>query len=88
MRFNDLKSLGINSDIDNLPFDLLYKLIELVYKNNDRLDDELNFIKDYFEFENNKNNFFDKNKIKRAFTNKVNDYKKINNLDDYEIELI
>ena len=86
MRFNDLKSLGINSDIDNLPFDLLNKLIELVYKNNDRLDDELNFIKDYFEFENNKNNFFDKNKIKRAFTNKVNDYKKINNLDDYEIE--
>ena len=85
IRFKELKKLGENSNIDDLPYDLLTELIELVYKNNDRLDDELSFIKEYFEFENNANNFFDTNKIKRAFANRVNIYKKNNNLDDYEI---
>ena len=87
IRFKELKSLGINSNIDNLSSDLINKLIELVYKNNDRLDDELNFIKEYFEFDQNEDtNNFDINKIKRAFTIKVNNYKINKNLDDYEIE--
>ena len=87
LRFNELKSLGINSNINKLPSDLIQKLTELVYKNNDRLDDELIFIKEYFEFDNNSNNYkYDINKIKRDFNNKVNEYKKNNNLDDYEIE--
>ena len=87
LRFNELKSLGINSNINKLPSDLIQKLTELVYKNNDRLDDELKFIKEYFEFDNNSNNYkYDLNKIKRDFNNKVNEYKKRNNLEDYEIE--
>ena len=85
LRFNELKSLGINSNFDILSNDLVNKLTELVYKNSDRLDDELSFIKEYFEFDKN-SNFFNINKIKREFTNRVNNYKKNNNLDDYEIE--
>ena len=85
-RFYEIKNLGKNSEIDDLPYDLLNELTELVYKNNDRLEDELSFIKEYFQFENNANNFFDTNKIKRDFTNRVNKYKINNNLGEYEIE--
>ena len=87
MRFEELRSLGANPIIDLLSFDLLNKLIELVYKNRDRLDDELIFIKEYFQFDKDDNNNFDSNKIKNDFINKVNEYKNKRKLDDYQYEL-
>jgi hypothetical protein len=91
MMFNELKILGKNSNIEVLPVNLLNQLTELIYKNNDRLDDELAFIKEYFESntnktDNNNNLNFDIYKIKRAFMNKVNNYKKSKNLDDYQMQ--
>ena len=84
--FNKLKQLGSNSNIEILPNDLLNKLIILVYKNNDRLDDELSFIKEYFEFDKNEKNYFDIFKIKKTFNNLVDKYKSNENLDDYKLE--
>ena len=43
--------MGKIADIDILDKEILKQLIELVYKNKDRLDDELDFIKEYFNFE-------------------------------------
>ena len=86
-RFNELKLLGNNSNVEILPYDLVNKLTELVYKNNDRLDDELLFIKEFFELDKNENNFnFDVFKIKKGLMNKVNNYKINKNLDDYQME--
>ena len=86
MRFNELKSLCINSDINALPNELLKKLVVLIYKNNERLDEELSFIKEYFEFDKNEKNYFDTIKIKRELNNLVNNYKLNENLGDYEME--
>ena len=88
MRFDELKSLGNNSNIEALNPELLNKLTELVYKNKDRLEDELIFIKEYFHFDSNENNNynFDINKIKIDFDNRVSKYKKSQNLDDYQFE--
>ena len=83
-QFNEIQILGKHSDIESIPLELQNLLIELVYKNKDRLDDELDFIKDYFNFEDNPN--FDINRIKRSFLNKVNNYQKNKNLGDYEID--
>ena len=56
----------------------------MVYKNKDRLDDELDFIKEYFNFEDNPN--FDIHRIKKSFLDKVDNYKKKENLEDYQID--
>ena len=87
-RFDELKSLGNNSNIETLTPELLNKLTELVYKNKERLEDELIFIKEYFHFDSNENNNynFDINKIKIDFDNRVNKYKISQNLDDYQFE--
>ena len=74
--FNELKLLGTNTNIELLSHDLVYKLTKLVYKNNDRLDDELLLIKEYFELDKNGNNFnFDVFKIKKSLMIQVNNYK-------------
>ena len=86
MRFNELRSLSINSDINTLPNELLKKLVELIYKNNERLDEELSFIKEYFDFDKNEKNYFDIDKIKRELNNLVNNYKLNENLGDYTME--
>ena len=87
IKFNDLRKLGYNSNKENLSNYLKNKITELIYKNNDRLDDELSLIKEFFELENKENNFnFDIFKIKRALTIKVNNYKILKNLDDYQME--
>ena len=84
MQFNELRNLGNSSGIDSLGKELEIQLVELVYKNKDRLDDELEFIKDYFNWEDNPN--FDMNRIKRSFLNKVNNYQNDRNLGDYQID--
>ena len=86
MRFNELRSLSINSDINTLPNELLKKLVILIYKNNERLDEELSLIKEYFEFDKNEENYFDIIKIKRDFNILVENYKVNENLGDYEME--
>ena len=83
MRFNELRSLSLNSDINILPNELLKKLILLIYKNNDKFDEELSFIKEYFELDKNENNHFDNIKIKRELNNLINNYKLNENLGDY-----
>ena len=83
MRFNELRSLSLNSDINTLPNELLKKLIVLIYKNNDKFDEELSFIKEYFELDKNENNHFDNIKIKRELNNLINNYKLNENLGDY-----
>ena len=82
--FNEIEKLGKNADIDILDKEILKQLIELVYKNKDRLDDELDFIKEYFNFEDNPN--FDIHRIKKSFLDKVDNYKKKENLEDYQID--
>ena len=83
MQFNEFKILGKNSNIDFINKELLNQLVELVYKNKDRLDDEINFIKEYFNFEDNPN--FDYNRIKKSFLDKVNNYQAQENLEDYQV---
>ena len=72
MRFNELRSLSINSDINILPNELLKKIVVLINKNNERLDEELSFIKEYFDFDKNEKNYFDIDKIKNDLNNLVN----------------
>ena len=84
IQFNGLEILGKNSDIDKLDKNLLNQLIEFVYKNKDRLDDELDFIREYFNFEDNPN--FDIHRIKKSFLDKVDNYQKKQNLADYQID--
>ena len=55
MQFNELRNLGNSSGIDLLGKELEIQLVEFVYKNKDRLDDELEFIKEYFNWEDNPN---------------------------------
>ena len=83
-QFDEIKELGIHSDIDLLSKELINQLVELIYKNKDRLDDELEFIMDYFNFEDNP--IFDYNRIKKSFLDKVNNYQINQNLGDYQIE--
>ena len=83
MQFNEIEVLGNISDIDTLNKELLEQLVEFVYKNKERLDDELDFIKEYFNFEENPN--FDIHRIKKSFLDKVNNYQKKENLADYQI---
>ena len=84
MQFDELKVLGVNSEIEYLSKELEYQLVELVYKNKDRLDDELDFIKEYFNFEDNPN--FDIHRIRKSFLDKVNNYQVDKNLGDYQYE--
>ena len=57
IKFNELEKLGINSDINSLEKDLKDILIVSVYKNKNKLEDEINFIKLFFGFDSGENNF-------------------------------
>ena len=54
-KFNDLKILGKYSDINMLDKNLIDILVLATYKNIDKLNDELDFIKSYFNFNSNDN---------------------------------
>ena len=76
-KFNDLKILGKYSDINMLDKSLIDILVLATYKNYDKLNDELDFIKSFFNFnsDDNKeyNNFVFK-MIKRNIVNLVLKY--------------
>ena len=84
MQFNEMKIFGGGWGVDDLPKELVAKVVELTYKNMDRVDDEIEFIKEFFMLIDNPN--FDKNRIKRNLLDKVNNYKINHNLDDYKIQ--
>ena len=57
-KFNELEKLGINCNFDSLDEEMKEIIINSIYKNNNLLNEELNFIKNYFNFDkNNKKNF-------------------------------
>ena len=51
-KFNDLKILGKISDLNLLDLNLKDILVNAAYKNFEKINDELNFIKTYFNFDN------------------------------------
>ena len=85
-KFNDLKILGKYSDINMLDKNLIYILVLATYKNIYKLNDELNFIKSYFNFNSNDNkeyNNFVFQIIKRNIVNLVLKYQ--DKLGEYKI---
>ena len=56
-KFNELQNLGINSNINSLEKELKDILIVSAYKNKDKLENEIDFIKSYFGFDSGDNNF-------------------------------
>ena len=56
-KFNELQNLGINSNINSLEKELKDILIDSSYKNKDKLENEIDFIKSYFGFDSGDNNF-------------------------------
>ena len=78
-KFNELEKLGIDSDIILLEKDLRDILVVSAYKNKDKLEDEINFIKTFFGFNSGKNNF-NIIKIKESLLKLMNEYEKENNL--------
>ena len=85
-KFSKLEKLGENCDIDILDGDIKKCVVDAVYKNIDLLNEELNFIENYFKFgkNNNKNNY----DIKR-FRNQIISLVKIQQkeLGDYKINI-
>ena len=97
-KFNELKNLGIDSDINRLNNDLKEILVEAIHKNIVRLNNELNFINNYFfsntkQKENvldekvvlNKYNNFNTKKIKRQFLKLVKQLEKDKENKEFEI---
>ena len=82
--FNELKKLGIDSDINKLDSKLKDILIDSLFKNQDKLKDELNFIKSYFGFVG-KNNL-KITKISKNLFKLVEEYKKENKFKNIEIK--
>ena len=76
-KFNELIILGNNSDVNYLDFKLKEILVNAVYKNYDKFNDEIEFIKKYFNFntKNNKDfNNFNTKIFKRTLFNLVKQY--------------
>ncbi len=82
-KFNELKQLGINSDINLLEKDLKNNIVEAAIKNKDKLKQELIFIKKYFCFDSGKNNF-NIIKLRKSLSKLVKEYQKEKGLDDNE----
>ena len=72
-KFNKLKVLGIDSEINSLEKDLQKILIISVYENTDQLNDELDYLKSYFDF--NPENY-NTTKLKKSFAKLVKEYQK------------
>ena len=94
-KFNDLKILGNNSDVNYLGINLKEILVSAVYKNYDKFNDEIEFIKKYFNFKTkNKNDYnnFNSKIFKRSLINLVKQYQeehgeyKINADDNFDYE--
>ena len=83
-QFKQLKILEKNSDINSLEKELKNNLIISIYKNKDRLNNELNFIKSFLNISTTKNNY-NITKIKNNLIRLVNQYIKENNLKDFII---
>ena len=85
--FSNLKKLGIDNNLNSLDNDLKDIIIDSIQNNRERLNNELNFIKNYF-FKNknendNKYNNFNISKLKREILKLVkNAEKEFINLDD------
>ena len=83
-QFKQLKILEIKSDVNSLEKELKNNLITSIYKNKDRLNNELNFIKSFFNISSNNNNY-NITKIKNNLLRLVNQYIKENNLKENKI---
>jgi len=82
-KFNELKKLEDKSDVNSLEEDLINILIKSIYENRNRLNDELNFIKTFFNLDKK----YNINKIRKDLLFLVKDYQKKNNLDNYVIKI-
>ena len=72
VKFNNLEKLGENCNLDILEDDIKNYIINAVYKNVGLLDEELNFIKDYFKFgEYNQKYNYDIKNIRNQIINLV-----------------
>ena len=91
--FSNLKNLGIDNNLNSLDIELQDIIISSIHNNRERLNNELNFIKNYF-FKNknendNKYNNFNISKLKREILKSVkNAEKEIGNLDDNLLEKV
>ena len=81
--FNKLKKLGDKSDVNSLEEDLRNILTKSIYKEKIRLNDELKFIKTFFNLDKK----YNINKIKNDFLFLVKDYQEKNKLGDYVIKI-
>ena len=83
--FSDLKNLGINNDINSLGDELKKIIISSIQNNRERLNNELNFIKNYFFKDKNekdiKYNYFNISKLKKEIL-KLIDNNNINIIND------
>ena len=91
-KFNELKQLGINSDTNLLEKELKNILVISIYKNKDRLNNELHFLKSFFDFnseKNKENNNYKYNltELKKSFLNLVKEYQEKEGLKDYVINI-
>ena len=85
-KFGTLAKLGEICDLNILDNDLKDTIINAVYKNIDLLNEELRFIKNYFKYDENKeNNKFDIKIIRNNIIELVKEKQK--NLGDYQIDL-
>ena len=83
LKFNELKKLGKVCDINTLDKDLIDTIVNSAYKNIGKLNDELNFIESYFNFNSKDNidyNNFDFIKLKNDIINLVIPYQKVHGL--------
>ena len=98
-KFNNIKKLRENCNLDILEKDIEKYIVDAVYKSFDLLNEELNFIKNYFKFgeDNNKDNF-DMKIIRNQIINlvkikqkmkgvyRINIYEKLKTYIDEEVE--
>ena len=84
-KFNELKNLGNICNLNSIAKELKEVVINAIYKNTNLLNEELNFIKDYFNFDDNARNNFD---IRILGNNIINEVKILQkNKGDYKIDL-
>ena len=84
-KFNELKNLGNNWNLNTIDKELKEVVINAVYKNINLLNEELNFIKDYFHFDKNSGNNFDIKSFRNNIIKEVKILQK--NKGDYKINL-
>ena len=80
-KFNQIEKLGNNINFNLLDNDLKENIINVIEKNTDSLDNELNLIEKYFKFNEKLPNNFDKKSLKKIISDliKINQMKKEEN---------